>query len=444
MIQKLIAALRKAGPRANVEQAKVETPPRSLATPCPSQAVPVDKSQSTRSPDSGSRAAGECETTGLSLGAVRSSDETRAQALARVGKTPENAVKAPALHCADRHEETQNPIRAVIIHEFPQAVRRYVVQRTIEEGSVTAVVATPNAGKTALMVHLGVHLAAQASEWLGRKSNGGPVIYIAAEAPGSVVMRARAAIDRHFPGARVPFYVVASAPALGDSLAGDVEATQVMATIRHVEATEGTPVRAVIIDVLASCLGDGDENGDGMRRLSAKAKRIAIDTGVAVILVHHPSKGDSAGLRGHSSLQAACDAILSISVDREQVRTATLTKSRDNATGQELQYELDVVELDELDSFGDVRTTVVVKPTTRTATRARPKGSVQLALLEEIERRSRCGETSWDERTARDIGRAVCESPYSAARALSALKASGYVVEASGRLTLAHPPEGNS
>jgi hypothetical protein len=221
------------------------------------------------------------------------------------------------------------------------------------------------------------------------------------------------------------------------------DADRIVATVRSVAEIEGEAVKLVFIDTLASCLGDGDENGEGMLRLVRAAKQIAADTSACVVLIHHPSKGDGAGLRGHGSLAAACDAILRIDVDElTGVRTATLIKARDEATGAQLRFELEVVVLDERDTFGDARTTIVVKPATGVvATRRRPSGARQQALLTELERRYRTGEHSWDEATVRKAGRDLGMPRNSPTDALKGLQTAGYITGSAASLTLKYPPE---
>ena len=66
------------------------------------------------------------------------------------------------------------------------------------------------------------------------------------------------------------------------------------------------------------------------------------------------------------SLAAACDSIVRIDVDElTGVRsTATLVKARDPAPpGMQLRFELEQVILEERDSFGDPRSTIVVRST---------------------------------------------------------------------------------
>ena len=211
--------------------------------------------------------------------------------------------------------------------------------------------------------------------------------------------------------------------------------------MRNIARLEGVAIRVVCIDTLAACLADGDENSDGMLRLVAGAKHIAIETGALVLLIHHPSKGDAAGLRGHGSLAAACDTILRIDVEElTGVRTATLVKARDCATGTQLRFELEQVILDERDSFGDPRSTIVVRASTQAAPRPRPGGKRQQALLADLERRYRTGELHWDEATVREAGRSIGMSKSTAQDALKGLMGAGYLAGSPASLTLKFPP----
>jgi hypothetical protein len=315
-----------------------------------------------------------------------------------------------------------------------------IVQRPYGHGHVIAMVGAPNAGKTALGVDHGLAVSAN-TPWFDLKVKGGPVVYFAPEAPASVNMRARAAKARKYPDCRLPFYLAEGIPGLGGETTSLIDSERVIATIRNVESSEGTPVKLVQIDTLASCLGDGDENGERMIRLVAAAKHIAATVGCAVMLIHHPSKGDSAGLRGHGSLAAACDAILTIAADPVSgIRTATLVKSRDSATGLQFCYSLEAVTLPEPDSFGDPRTTIIVKPVTVQTERPSPTGKQQQALLADLERRHRAGENGWTEAVVRKAGRLIGMRPQSARDALKGLISAGYVWGTPMRHTLKYPP----
>lgn len=321
--------------------------------------------------------------------------------------------------------------------------RHSVVQGLgLDSGAVAAEVGVPNGGKTALAISLAIAAASRAERWLGLKVSGGPVVYFAAEAPASVKMRARAAAARMELGRALAFYVCDAVPAIGGELTGEYDAERIIATIRAVETLEGERPCLTFLDTLASCLGDGDENGDGMLRLVSAAKKVAAATQTCVVLVHHPAKGDAGSLRGHGSLAAACDSIIRIEVeDLTQIRTATLVKARDHATGLQLRFELEPVTLPERDSFGDPLTTVIVKPSCAPAPRPRPGGRQQQTLLGELERRYRTGERQWDEATIRKAGRDLGMPRNSPSDALKGLIKAGYLHGSSAALTLKFPPE---
>ncbi|MEZ5514070.1 MAG: AAA family ATPase [Steroidobacteraceae bacterium] len=357
-------------------------------------------------------------------------------------RTSNGAVmQALAAIDAEIEAERAKPYLFAALDELPDESAPAIVQRTIGCGEVVAIGGAPGAGKTAFGVDLAVHVAAGAT-WFGLKVAGGPVVYFAAEAPGSVVMRAKAAARRKFPDAPLPLYIVRAAPSLGGEAESIAHAERVISTIAEVQADAAEPVRLVFLDTLASCLGDGDENAAGMQRIVTAAKLIAAKTGASVVLIHHPSKGDTNGLRGHGSLAAAVDTIFMIATDEVSgVRTATLTKSRDSATGVQLAYELEVSTLQEMDAFGDPRTTVVVRPVQAEVRRPWPKGAQQGSLLGELERRHRTGETAWDEATVRKIGRELGMPRNSPADALRGLIRAGFVAGDPSNLRLRYAPE---
>jgi hypothetical protein len=266
---------------------------------------------------------------------------------------------------------------------------------------------------------------------------------VAAEAPGSVKTRARIAASTAFGKQRLPFYVVTAAPGLGSEIDSPGDTDRLLATAAIVESTEGSKIQLIVIDTVASVLADGEENADGMLRLAGAAKYMAVKTGATVVLIHHPSKGDPTSLRGHSSLSAAVDTIMSISTDDNTgVRTATLVKSRDSAAGRQFFFSLDVVTLATPDSFGDPRTSCVVRPVdVPISQRRRPGGKAQEQLLAELERRYRANDTHWDEASIRKAGQGVGMHRNSIPKALKGLLASGFVVGQPSHMTLKYPPE---
>jgi len=74
--------------------------------------------------------------------------------------------------------------------------------------------------------------------------------------------------------------------------------------------------KLVIFDNLAMISGNADENSAEMAKIFNNLRRISEDTGIAVVVIHHPRKGSQTQgregdrLRGHSSIEAAIDLAL--------------------------------------------------------------------------------------------------------------------------------------
>jgi AAA domain len=318
-----------------------------------------------------------------------------------------------------------------------------IIQGILGPQSVGVMAGVPNAGKTFLGLDLAAHVAAN-QPWFGRKVTGGPVLYVASEAPGSVKIRARVVVSEKFKDKpSLPLYIVTAAPALGDEVEHVAECSRLLATIQAIQSDEGETVRLVVIDTLASVLGGGEENSNGMLLVAKCAKYLATNTEAAVLLIHHPNKGDATSLRGHSSLSGAVDTIISISSDEATgIRTATLTKSRDSAAGVHIEFKLEIITLPDPDCFGDPRTTCIVRSVLLSEVpRKRPTGKAQEQLLNELERRYRAGETSWDLATVRKAGREIGMYRNSPAVALAGLQRSGFVAGSEAQLVLKYPPE---
>ena len=328
------------------------------------------------------------------------------------------------------------------ISDAKPAPRDETVQGLFACGDVIALVGTPGSGKTSLAVHLSTCVTSGAV-FFGRLVRSGPVVYFAAEAPASVITRSQLAKAKGSPETQLPFYVVTEAPLIGDPEQNSIDEARIVATIKAIESNEGAHIRLVILDTLSSCLGTGDENSDGMVTLVNAARRIANTTNVALLVVHHPSKSDSAGLRGHGSLQGACDLILTSSTDEvSKIRTATVVKSRHGESGLELAYKLEPVEIEALDSFGLKQTSIVLDQAGDfKQAKKRPKGAAQQRLLEELERQYRTGQTGWSEAEIRQAMHHLGMHRNSAARCITSLQVSGYLCGSNARLNLRYPPE---
>jgi hypothetical protein len=91
------------------------------------------------------------------------------------------------------------------------------------------------------------------------------------------------------------------------------------------------PYALVILDNLGTISGRADENSAEMATVLSNFRRIAEDTGAAIVVIHHQRKSNGMNsrpgdaLRGHSSIEAALD--LALHVEREPGSDLAVIKS---------------------------------------------------------------------------------------------------------------------
>jgi hypothetical protein len=98
-----------------------------------------------------------------------------------------------------------------------------------------------------------------------------------------------------------------------------------------------------------------------MGTVLSAATRIASEIEGLVVLIHHSGKDASRGLRGHSSLNGAMDAVMCI--DRNTttgIRTWKVTKMKDADDGATGLFEFKIVQLG-IDKKGNAITSCFVK-----------------------------------------------------------------------------------
>ncbi len=88
-----------------------------------------------------------------------------------------------------------------------------------------------------------------------------------------------------------------------------------------------------------------DENrSDDMGRAVAAWQRISRETGALVLGIAHTGKDATRGVRGHSSLLGAADAMIEVGGETD-ARTLTLTKVKEAETGTAWGFRLGTVQL---------------------------------------------------------------------------------------------------
>jgi hypothetical protein len=241
-----------------------------------------------------------------------------------------------------------------------------LVQGLLTTGGGSVLYGDSNSGKTFLVIDLSAAVA-RGAEWMGKRTEPGMVVYLAAESPASVRSRLQAYQKYH--GVRVPNFAIVQNPV--NLFDGDADASAIIATVQRLEAQRGQKARLIVGDTLARLSAGANENaGQDMGRVIERFDRIRTECNAHFMLIHHSGKNAAAGSRGWSGVRAAVDAEIEIT-DTAEGRCAEITKVRDLGTkGERIGFRLDVVELGTT-KWGSPATTCVVVPADAPG---RPKG----------------------------------------------------------------------
>lgn len=252
---------------------------------------------------------------------------------------------------------------------------QYLVKGWLGSTGLSVFCGESNAGKSFFAIDLGFHVAA-GELWYGRPVKEGRVLLLAAEGAAGIPNRLAAikvAKPNLFSRGKGNFSYMTGQ----FDLRSDTHCEEICALVRD------QPPALLIIDTLAMTFGDGLENEAGdMAQYVKQVTALGAAFRCHVMLIHHPGKDATRGMRGSSVLRATIDTEIMIETHaRHGIGTAKITKQREGATGLTVGFELEVVELG-ADEDGDPITSCVVVPASATSTQRRrvPTGNAKVAL----------------------------------------------------------------
>jgi hypothetical protein len=215
----------------------------------------------------------------------------------------------------------------------------YLIDGIIPDRGLVFVVGPPKSRKSFLVSDM-LFAVARGVPYAGRKTMAGPVIYCTGEGV-SGFRRRLVAMRRHYgvEGAGVPFWVIENVPDLGSGSTADLG--QFLADINACVAENRMEApRAIALDTLARCMGDGDENtAKDMGRFVNRCGEIERHFGCVVPVVHHMGKDASKGGRGSNVQNGAGD--VTITVEKcDSFSTARIHEMKDGIEGQEWRFRL--------------------------------------------------------------------------------------------------------
>ncbi len=210
----------------------------------------------------------------------------------------------------------------------------WLVHGLVPEKSLIVPYGPPKAGKTFIILSMGLHIAA-GLPWFGHPVQQGGVVYIAGEGVGGLSMRLRAMRHHYEIGMDIPFWVVPKAV----NFRMPAEVNNLEAVIR--QAAGNQPIRLVVIDTLARAMPGADENSaQEVGAVIAAADYIKEAFGCTSALIHHEGKDGERGARGTSALRGAWDAAYRITASGKTVKMEVIDQ-KDAEGGQKLTFRME-------------------------------------------------------------------------------------------------------
>jgi len=251
------------------------------------------------------------------------------------------------------------PLSVAFADELPETFTPpdELVEGVLTAGDGSVLYGDSNSGKTFFVIDMAAAVA-RGVRWMGRNTEPGLVVYLAAESPASVRGRLQA-YQRHH-GVRVPNFAIVQSPI--DLFDGDADTEAVIAVVRQLERQRGQKVRLIVGDTLARLSAGANENaGQDMGLVVRRFDRIRTACNAHFLLIHHSGKAAANGARGWSGIRAAVDTEIEVT-DSPTGRCAEITKQRDLSTkGERIGFRLDTVTLGTT-KWGAAATSCVVAP----------------------------------------------------------------------------------
>lgn len=201
-----------------------------------------------------------------------------------------------------------------------------ILEDLLIAGDGSVIYGDSNSGKTFLAVSMGASIS-YGGQWLGKRTEPGLVIYLAAESPASIYRRLQAYQKHH--GFKLDNFAVVPNPI--DLFSNDGDSKRIISLVRKIENERQKKSCLIIGDTLARLSAGANENaGQDMSQVIKHFDIIRNETKAHFTLIHHSGKNAANGARGWSGVRAAVDTEMEIT--DLNGHCLEVTKQRDLAT----------------------------------------------------------------------------------------------------------------
>lgn len=227
---------------------------------------------------------------------------------------------------------------------------KWIVRDLLPQADLAMLFGQSGSGKSFFAMDVAMSIAT-GRRWRDKDTISGSVLWVAAEAAGSIRSRSLG-LSRHnnVNLKEADFWIMDDTPDL--------------ANVDHVRsiAKRALTVKPVIIiiDTLAAASGGANENsGQDMAVILAACRVLGKITGALIWIIHHSGKDQSKGARGWSGMKAAMQTEIEVVQAPTGERIARIVKQRDGE--QDLEFPFRLVPINLADHDGVPQSTVAVE-----------------------------------------------------------------------------------
>ena len=248
-----------------------------------------------------------------------------------------------------RHTRKYSLLSAADLLALPAI--RWRIKHVLPETGIGIIGGQSTAGKTFIALDMALRIAS-GMEFFGHRSYKCPVVYLALEGAGGFAGRLRAWRIMYGDMPSNLHFVLRQTFDVRDAH----DRAELMRSLTDIGFAGGV----VIIDTLAqAAIGMEENSSEGMGQAIAGLQELQEAVGGLVMASHHLGKDASRGLRGHSSLFAACDVVMEVARDGD-ARYWKIAKNKDGKDSETFGFELVDIEIGK-DYDGEAVTSCVVR-----------------------------------------------------------------------------------
>jgi len=226
---------------------------------------------------------------------------------------------------------------------------KWIIHDTLPQSDLAMMYGASGSGKSFFAMDLALSIAT-GTRWRDKDTAQGTVLWIAAEAAGSMINRAKAYAQHYGTKLTNSFRIMIETP--------DLNMVEHVRDI-GIDARKHKPL-LIVVDTLTAASGGANENsGQDMAKILAACRALHKISKALILLIHHSGKDVTKGARGWSGIKAAMQTEIEINLLESGERIAKIVKQRDGE--QDIEFPFQLLPIDLPDSNGVAQSSCIVE-----------------------------------------------------------------------------------